>query len=562
MLSAPKLDSAVNIMCTGGKASSTSIMEASELKGSPPSTPRPQTDDNADIAGSLLDLTPRPKTFMDKFLCKEKGDQQVPILAEYFGVALAFAALGALIRGDKLTSEMKFSPRLQKLGLQVMLKSAMDRLQVLALNAQDLEQRVKESKDATRRDFETWEAEKRTLVQKLSVAEAQIARVEKSRVEDAKANEKVVGIFASYEQGWKNERKKLRREIELLRNEIVGLRNRSQQRGGDGCDECKAKERELEKLEDKLCEKEFLMIATMEEARSDQHERNQLAGKLAMVELLVADLKEKLSNETAKKDELSELMTDVKGKQEEAESKLAVAMLDLENARREIESLTATKNDQNAVIEELWDDLTLLQKDVDEKEEVIAVLLKRASVDREEKEDLSMHLSQAKSKRKAAEAEKDRWKRLAEERARIVPIGKESHRARRSLGSKAELDKISEIQRNHNEEVLGLRSMYVSKLESLEKQLKSYEEKVALLEAKILVHSKRIVSEGERSKEAFKSREILNGHELVTLLESMEPDVEAVQFDTVSEIQGETLGSFYFMHIFLVAQETISSILK
>jgi len=202
------------------------------------------------------------------------------------------------------------------------------------------------------------------------------------------------------------------------------------------------------------------------------------------------------------------------------------------------------------VIEELWDDLTLLQKDVDEKEEVIAVLLKRASIDREEKEDLSMHLAQAKSKRKAAEAEKDRWKRLAEERARIVPIGKESHRARRSLGSKAELDKISEIQRNHNEEVLGLRSMYVSKLESLEKQLKSYEEKVALLEAKIQVHSKRIVSEGERSKEAFKLREILNGHELVTLLESMEPDVEAVQFDTVSEIQGETLGNFYFMHIF------------
>lgn len=481
---------------------------------------------------------------MHKFLCNKDGEP-LPLLAEYFGVALAFAALGALIRGNKLTSDMKFSPKLQRLGLQVMLKSAMDRLQVLAVNAQDLDQRVKESKDISARDREAWEAERRTLLQKLTVAETQISRAERSRMEDAKANEKVVGIFASYEQGWKNEKKKLKREIEVLRSEIVGLRKRSYLRDSEceGCEVCKEKDKSILDLEDKLSEKEFLMIATMEEAQSEQHERSQLVGKLAMMEMIVSELRGQLSTETAKIVELLEVVADVKKKQEETETNLAYVVNDLETASKEVETLSAVKKNQNVMIEELLDDLAKLQKDLDEKEEIFVVMLKRASMDREEKDELAKEISRSKSKRKAAEAEKENWKRLAEERARVVPSGKDSHRSQRGLGSRVELEKLSEVQRTHNEEVQNLRSMYVAKLKSLEEQLKIYEEKVALLEGKIQTHSslgfKRMAKEEDRKTELMKVKEIINDHELVTLLESIEPDAERIQpAGAVSEIQG------------------------
>lgn len=503
--------------------------------------------DHSAIAASLFALSPHPN-YMMKFLSDANGEQ-VPILGEYFGVALAFAALGALIRETTAAPETKLSPKLQRVGLQVMLKSAMDRLQALAVNAQDLEQKVKDGKEATRRDIEAWEAERQTLAQKISVAEAQIASVERGWQEDAKANEGVAGMLASHEQTWRIEKKKLKREVELLRDEIVGLRNRGSLRKGDGegdCEVCRTKIKELEKLEGQLCEKEFLMAQATQEARADQHERNQLAGKLAMVELCISDLKEKLSKEMAKNAELQEVLADVRRKHEETETQLMCAMSELDSGRREMESVYAAKINQNAIIEELLDNLKNLQKDVNEKEDVIAALVKKSSTERKEREEILHHLSQTKSKRKAVEAEKDRWKRLAEERARnIVPAGRDPHRGlRRSLGSKAELDKLSEIQRTHNEEVHGLRSMYTSKLESLQGQLKNYEEKVSLLEAKIMVHSaqslKRKTKHDDRSSAGKKAREHVDCHDIVTLIESLVPEVNVMQLDGFgSEIQGQ-----------------------
>ncbi|KAG0587963.1 hypothetical protein KC19_2G205000 [Ceratodon purpureus] len=516
-------------MCPGGEGSSSLDMEDYPVSNNTTRSSHSEDDIKSDMAGSLFELTPHPKNYMVKFLCDANG-VQLPILGEYFGVALAFAALGALIRGNKASPSMKLSPKLQRVGLQIMLKNAMDRLQLLALNAHDLEQKVKDGKEATRRDIEAWDDERRLLVQKLSAAEAQVASVLKSRHEDAKANEKVVGIFASYEQNWKNEKKKLKREIELLRNEIIGKRNRSLRNsdGGKGCEECKSKVQELEKLEDKLCEKEFLMAAAMDEARSDQHERNQLAGKLAMVELCLLDHKDKLSKETAKSADLQVTIAGVNRKHEETEHKLMCAMSELESAKREIESITAAKMNQNAMIEELLEELTDLQKDVGDKEEIIAVLMKRSNIDRKEREELLHQLAHAKTKRKAAETEKDRWKRLAEERARNVPVGRDAQKARRSLGSKVEMDKLSEVQRSHNEEVHSLRSMYVTKLESLQEQLKNYEDKVALLESRI-ESQKRKSKQEERAPEDVKAKDHVNCHELVTLFESIVPDVNVVQ---------------------------------
>lgn len=405
-------------MLPEGEESAPAAMEDSTV----PSTSQ-LLDDHSEIAASLFALAPHPNNYMMKFLTDANGEQS-PIFGEYFGVALTFAALGALIRETKVTSDTPLSPKFQRLGLQVMLKSAMDRLQSLAGDAQDLEQKVKDSKEVTRRDYEMWEAERQTLVQKLGVAEAQVASVERSRQEDAKANERVAAVFSSYEQNWKNEKKRLKREVELLREEIVGLRNHISHEEKE-CEDCKAKARELEKLEGQLCEKEFLIASAMEEAQADQHERDQLAAKL-----------DKLSKEVEKNAELQEALANVMRKNEEMENRLRCAMSELRNEKRDMESISEAKMNQNAIIEELLDNLKSLQSDVNEKEEVISVLMKRSNKDRKEKEEHLQQLAQAKAKRKAAEAEKDRWKRLAEERARnMVPAGRDP-RSRRSWAVK------------------------------------------------------------------------------------------------------------------------------
>lgn len=506
-----------------------------------PSTAQPQDDFHSDIAASIFALAPHPNNYMMKFLSDANGDQ-LPILGEYLGVALAFAALGALIRENTGIPDAKLSPKLQRLGLQVMLKSAMDRLQVLALNAQDLEEKVKEGKESTCRDADAWEFERSALEQKLSVAEAQIADVEKSRQEDARTS-RVMGIFSSHEQSWKIEKNQLNREIKLLKDEIVSLRDGNLLGSGDGekeYEECKEKSKELEKLGEKQSEKEFLMTAAMDESRADQHDCIQISGKLAMLELCVSDLKGKLSKEMARNAELQEVIADVKRKHEEAEINLMCAKSDHDRARSEIESISAAKLNQNAIIEELLESLTCLQKEVNDKEEVIAVLMKRTNTDRREKEELLRELSHAKAKRKSADTEKDRWKRLAEERARIVPAGRDAHKGKRKSGSKPELDKLAEMQRIHNEEFHGLRSMYMTKLESLQGQLQNYEMKVAALEERVrsAQDQKRKSKHEERSSAGNNAVENVKFHELVTLLESVAPDEDVMHRDGVdSEIQ-------------------------
>ncbi|CAI9767725.1 unnamed protein product [Fraxinus pennsylvanica] len=64
------------------------------------------------------------------------------------------------------------------------------------------------------------ESGKSKLLHKLKNAEKEIEELKKIRSEDAKANEKVVSIFAAHEQTWFNERKKLRQQIGSLVNEL------------------------------------------------------------------------------------------------------------------------------------------------------------------------------------------------------------------------------------------------------------------------------------------------------------------------------------------------------
>lgn len=225
--------------------------------------------------------------------------------------------------------------------------------------------------------------------------------------EDVKFNDRVVGMFVLYEQIWKIEKKKLKCEVEFLRDEIVDLCDWNLLQKDDGekeCEDCKVKVKEFEKMEGQFCEKEFFMMMVMEEVWVDQCEWEQLVGKL-----------EKFFKEMVKNVELYEVFVNVRRKYEEMENKLRCVMLEFDNGRREMEFVFVVKMNQNVIIEEFLDNLKSFQKDVNGKEEVIFILMKRFNIDWKEREEFLQQFVQEKFKWKVIEVEKDRWKRLVEE---------------------------------------------------------------------------------------------------------------------------------------------------
>jgi hypothetical protein len=462
---------------------------------------------------SAVDLTPGRRDLMRKYLSL-KENEPWPLLAEYFGVALAFAALGALIRGlngsKGTAAQVKFSLKLQRIALQAMLKGAMERLQCLAQNAEDLKLSLKESVDARDEDRKAWEIERTNLLQKIADAKTEVAEMKRRRGEDAKANEKVVQIYSSQEQSWRTERKKLRHEIDLLRKdllrkEIGGLFNpRSTPGRTRCCEECKVKAKHLKELEETLSEKEFLMMTAMEDAQSEEHERNEVAEKLVKAEAIATELRVKIAIEDSNRMQQQAFIAEIAAKQQETERQLETVLESLEKAKADIAVVT---ENHAATIEKLSHDLSTLQEDLDDKEEVIRVMLRRASVEREEREALARELSQSTTLRKQRESEKERWKRLAEERARMNSISSSGKDAahitttRRSVGSRTELDKLVELQKVHAQELQNMGSVRSRQIEGLELQVELYKAKVLELEQVIEVQHATDVEHQERRQE-------------------------------------------------------------
>jgi hypothetical protein len=277
------------------------------------------------------------------------------------------------------------------------------------------------------------------------------------------------------------------------------------------CEECKAKAKHLKELEETLSVKEFLMMRAIEEAQSEEQERNELAGKLVKAEAIAAELRERIATDDSnKRQQQQAFMAQIAAKQQETERKLEAALEHLEKAKADIVAVTQNRD---ATIAKLLLDLATLQKDLDDKEEVIRVMLLRASIEREEKEELAREVSQSKALRKQAESEKERWKRLADERGRCTSSSSSSsgsgssgkqdaavRPSRRSLGSRTDLDKLVDLRKAHAEELQSMRSLYGRQIEALDSEIEMYKTKILQLEEVVVELQHTDVQEQERKR--------------------------------------------------------------
>ncbi|KAG5251118.1 myosin heavy chain, cardiac muscle [Salix suchowensis] len=298
----------------------------------------------------------------------------------YFGVSCAFLALKVLTRPDK--EDDRWSELCDK-----MLQGSAQLLGLLVWKIQ--------------RGGANGQCE---LLQKLETAEKEIMELKKIRREDAKANEKVVSIYASQEQNWLIERKKLQQHIGALMNELRFFEKRN--------------EEAMSELNEKLKEMELLVQSKDKAVEEEEHKRKEVEENLAKAEKIAEELRE-----TAKR-QAQEHSTDLwkhktaflelVSNHRQLEAEMGRALRQLEAKRQDLDAVLEQKEESVLLTQKLSMEVVKMRKDLEQKDKILSAMLRKSKMDTTEKELLLKEVKLSKAKRKQAELERERWKSVSE----------------------------------------------------------------------------------------------------------------------------------------------------
>ncbi|XWS50340.1 hypothetical protein CRYUN_Cryun12cG0079800 [Craigia yunnanensis] len=324
--------------------------------------------DEKRIAGSYL------------IISEEKSDSLYPM---YFGVSCAFFALGLLTGPEK--EDEKWSELRDK-----MLQGSAQLLGLLVWRIQREEANLAKCE----------------LLQKLETAEKEIEELKKRRHEDAKANEKVVGIFASQEQGWLIERKKLRQQIGALINELRVLE--------------KKKDEEIADLNIKLNEMELLVESKDKIIEEMEQKGKELEEKVMKFESVAEELRETARREAQEHStELWKHKTafiEIVSNQRQIEAEMGRAFRQVEATKLELDAVLEQKEESVLLAQKLSIEITKMRKDLEQKDKILSAMLRKSKLDSAEKQLLLKEVKVSKAKKKQAEIETERWRAVSESR--------------------------------------------------------------------------------------------------------------------------------------------------
>ncbi|KAG1346415.1 putative trichohyalin [Cocos nucifera] len=299
----------------------------------------------------------------------------------FFGVSCAFASLQLMSRMRKLDPEHAHRRRIGEL----MLQGSAQLLGLLVDRAQRREEALEE---------------------KLRKSELEVDELKQRRIEDAKANEKVVSIFAVHEQSWIAERKSLRHQIQALVTEMRILKARNDEGILDLRRRVEEEERAI-RIKDEAFE---------EEARK----RRELEEMLQLAEEAKEELNERTKREA--QEHLAELrkhktaLVEVVSNQRQLEAEMGRALRQAEAAKQELEEALEQKEEALAMVEKLSGEIVRLQKDSEQKDKILSAMLRKSKVDTAEKRMLLKEVKISQAKKKQAEMEMERWKNMWESR--------------------------------------------------------------------------------------------------------------------------------------------------
>ncbi|KAK8690429.1 hypothetical protein V6N13_073962 [Hibiscus sabdariffa] len=314
-------------------------------------------------------------------ISEDESDSLYPM---YFGVSCAFFALRFLIgpgKGDEKLSEFR----------DKMLQGSAHLLGLLVWR--------------TQRE-EAANVAKAELLRKLETAEREIEELKQMRHEDAKANEKVVSIFASQEQGWLIERKKLRLQIGALINELRVLEKKKDGEIADLNNKLNEMETSVES-KDKIIEEMKLKVKELEE-------------KAIKFESVAQELRETLKREAHEHStELWKHKTafiEIVSNQRQVEAEMGRALRQVEASKMELDAVLEQKEESVMLAQNLSMEVTKIRKDLEQKDKILSAMLRKSKLDTAEKQMLLKEVKVSKAKKKQAELERERWKAVSETR--------------------------------------------------------------------------------------------------------------------------------------------------
>ncbi|KAK9145612.1 hypothetical protein Sjap_005515 [Stephania japonica] len=301
----------------------------------------------------------------------------------YFGVSCAFVALKLLL-GSGLNDEKWLETR------DRMLQGSAQLLGLLVW-------RIQRGEAADCRP----ESE---MLQRLEKAEMEVSELKKRRSEDAKANEKVVSIFAAREQTWLRERKKLQKQIGALLHELRF--------------QAAKKEEVILNLNETIKEKEVLLQSRDKSLEEEEGRRKEMQDKQKKAEAEAEELREMMKKEA--EEHSSELwkhktaFIELVSNHRQLESEMGRALRQIDAAKQEINSVLNQKEESVLMVQKLSVEVTKTRKDSEQKDKILSAMLRKSKVDTMEKEVLLKELKVSKARRKEAEIKTEKWKAFHE----------------------------------------------------------------------------------------------------------------------------------------------------
>ncbi|KAJ9539579.1 hypothetical protein OSB04_026085 [Centaurea solstitialis] len=241
--------------------------------------------------------------------------------------------------------------------------------------------------------------EKFDLLSKLNNAETTINELKRRRVEDAKANEKVVSIFAAHEQRWLMERKKLSQQIRILSNELRATNTK--------------REEDASKFSGQLHEKDKL-LEEEKHKRRDQEETVKKAEKTneELREMLKREAQEHSKEIWKHKSAFIELVST----QRQLEAEMGRAVRQVEAEKQELDAVLEQKEQYVMMTQKLSMELIKTRKDLEQKDKILSAMLRKSKTDTAEKQMLLKEVKMSKNKRQKAALETEKPRMVSETR--------------------------------------------------------------------------------------------------------------------------------------------------
>ncbi|KAL6615120.1 hypothetical protein ACP70R_037390 [Stipagrostis hirtigluma subsp. patula] len=249
-------------------------------------------------------------------------------------------------------------------------------------------------------------AREAALREKVAELERQVEELRRRRAEDARANEKVAGIFASHEQRWFSERKALRRQVHAV---VAAARAREAKRE----EEAAELRRQLEEQRRAAGIKDGAM--EQEARRRDAAEEKARAAEQAAEELRERGRKD-AAEHAAELRKHKAAFVELASAQRQLEADLARAERRADAAEAELRSALERRDEAAAAAAELTAEVARLRRDAEHKDKILSAMLRKTKIDMEDREMLVREVKMSKARRKQAELEAERWRKMWESR--------------------------------------------------------------------------------------------------------------------------------------------------